>query len=195
MSCSSPCAAPEVDATRRALLAASLAGALTPALAQQEHATPAEVKAALPGALLQGRGRMRWLGLHLYDALLWVSQRWSDFDAPLPSLALELRYARTLRGPLIAERSIEEMKRVGEFGEADSQRWLEAMKRLFPDVQDGDRITGVHRPGESAVFYVNGRAAGEIRDARFAQLFFGIWLSPRTSQPALRAALLGTAAP
>jgi hypothetical protein len=31
-----------------------------------------------------------------------------------------------------------------------------------------------------------------VRDAQFAQLFFGVWLSPRTSQPALRAALLGT---
>jgi hypothetical protein len=59
-------------------------------------------------------------------------------------------------------------------------------------VHAGDRITGVHRPGEAAVFFVNGRGVGEVRDARFAQLFFGIWLSPRTSQPALRASLLGT---
>ncbi len=66
------------------------------------------------------------------------------------------------------------------------------MKRLFPDVHAGDRITGVHRPGEGAAFFVNGRAVGEVRDSRFAQLFFGIWLSPRTSQPSLRAALLGT---
>jgi hypothetical protein len=65
------------------------------------------------------------------------------------------------------------------------------MTRLFPDVKAGDRITGVHRPGESAAFFVNGRAVGEVREARFASLFFGIWLSPRTSQPALRAALLG----
>jgi hypothetical protein len=34
---------------------------------------------------------------------------------------------------------------------------------------------------------------GEVRDATFARLFFGIWLSPRTSEPQLRAALLGLA--
>jgi Chalcone isomerase-like len=192
MSCSSPCTAPE-RALRRALLRAA-AGALVCATlpaAAADGAVPAEVGAALPGAKLQGQGRLRYFGLHVYDAVLWALSRPPEGEAQNAPLALELRYARTLRGPLIAERSIEEMKRVGEFGEAEAVRWLEAMKRLFPDVNAGDRITGVNRPGEGAAFYVNGRAVGEVRDARFAQLFFGIWLSPRTSEPALRAALLG----
>ena len=37
---------------------------------------------------------------------------------------------------------------------------------------------------------MNGKPTGEIRDAEFARLFFGIWLSPKTSEPELRAALL-----
>ena len=156
-------------------------------------APPAEVSAALPGAWLQGQGRWRYFGLHIYDAALWSL-------APLPpgnplgtALALELRYARKLAGSAIADRSLDEMKRVGEFSPADGQRWLDAMKQAFPDVKSGDRITGVHRPGVGAAFFVNGNPTAEVRDAQFAQLFFGIWLSPRTSQPALRAALLGTA--
>jgi hypothetical protein len=172
---------------------ALLAAAPVAGLAQSGAAPPPEVSSALPGAKLQGQGRLRFLGLHVYDAVLWTVTRLADAEAPNGALALELRYARTLRGPLIAERSIEEMRRVGEFSEGDAQRWLEAMKRLFPDVSAGDRITGVHKPGEAALFFVNGRASGEVRDARFAQLFFGIWLSPRTSQPALRSQLLGTA--
>jgi hypothetical protein len=188
MSCNSRCVGPE----RRAFLATAAAFVLWPASARADAAPPAEVRAALPGASLHGQGRLRWFGLHVYDAVLWARSRLPDSEAQNAAVALELRYARTLRGPLIAERSIEEMKRVGEFSEADGQRWLEAMKRLFPDVNAGDRITGVHRPGEAAAFFFNGRAVGEVREARFAQLFFGIWLSPRTSQPALRAALLGT---
>ena len=31
----------------------------------------------------------------------------------------------------------------------------------------------------------------EKRDAEFARRFFGIWLAPETSEPRLRAALLG----
>jgi hypothetical protein len=156
-----------------------------------KSAPPAEVGAALPGARLQGEGSMRFFGMLIYDAALWSLARVTADDALDVPLALELRYARTLRGRSIAERSIEEMKRVGEFSPAETQSWLEAMTRLFPDVRDGDRITGVHRPGQGAVFFVNGRAAGEIRDEKFARLFFGIWLSPRTSEPALRSALLG----
>jgi Chalcone isomerase-like len=154
---------------------------------------PAEISAALPGASLQGQGRLRYFGLHIYDAALWSLARVPP-DNPLgAALALEMRYARTLHGSAIADRSLDEMKRVGDFSQADGQRWLDAMKQAFPDVKAGDRITGVHRPGVGASFFVNGRASGEVRDAQFAQLFFGVWLSPRTSQPALRAALLGTA--
>ncbi|HET9977301.1 MAG TPA: chalcone isomerase family protein [Burkholderiaceae bacterium] len=148
--------------------------------------------AELPGARLQGQGQMRFFGLHVYDALLWTTAPLAPADVERSPLALELRYARSLKGPLIAERSIEEMRRQDEIAAADAERWLAAMTRLFPDVGAGDRITGVHRPGQGARFHVNGRLAGEVRDAVFARLFFGIWLSPRTSEPKLRAALLGS---
>ena len=35
----------------------------------------------------------------------------------------------------------------------------------------------------------------ELRDADFTRRFFGIWLSPQTSEPKLRQSLLGTALP
>jgi hypothetical protein len=192
MSCNSRCAASE-GLSRRAVLAAAVAAGPAVTWATTSATPPAEVSTALPGASLQGQGRLRYFGLHIYDAALWSL-------APVPpanplgtTLALEMRYARTLSGSSIADRSLDEMKRVGDFSQADGQRWLDAMKQAFPDVKAGDRITGVHRPGVGAAFFVNGRASGEVRDAQFAQLFFGVWLSPRTSQPALRAALLGTA--
>jgi Chalcone isomerase-like len=189
MSCNSRCTVSERTLSRRALLAALLLPAA--AWATKPSTPPAEVSASLPGAGLQGTGRLRYLGLHIYDAALWSSAHVTSGDALDTALAIELRYARSLRGALIAERSLDEMKRVGEFSEADGQRWLEAMKQIFPDVKAGDRLTGLHRPREGAAFFVNGRAAGEVRDAQFAQIFFAVWLSPRTSQPALRSALLG----
>lgn len=192
MSCNSHCAASE-GLSRRAVLAAAMLAGPVSTWATTAPTPPAEISAALPGASLQGQGRLRYFGLHIYDAALWSLARVPP-DNPLgAALALEMRYARTLHGSAIADRSLDEMKRVGDFSQADGQRWLDAMKQAFPDVKAGDRITGVHRPGVGASFFVNGRASGEVRDAQFAQLFFGVWLSPRTSQPALRAALLGTA--
>lgn len=193
MSCSSPCAVSEPVLSRRAWLAAAAAVSLmSPRATRAMTAPPPEISSALPGALLQGQGRLRIFGLHIYDAALWSPGRLAAGDAQTAALALELRYARKLRGALIAERSLDEMKRVGEFSDTDGQRWLEAMQQIFPDVNAGDRLTGVHRPGVGVAFFVNGRAGGEVRDAQFARIFFGVWLSPRTSQPALREALLGT---
>jgi Chalcone isomerase-like len=190
MSCNSRCAVFS-GPSRRAFLIAILA-APAAAWAAPANAPPAEVSSALPGALLQGQGRLRYFGLHIYDAALWSLTPVPPGDPLGAALALEMRYARKLAGSSIADRSLDEMKRVGEFSAADGQRWLEAMKQAFPDVTAGDRITGVHRPGVGATFFVNGKPTAEVRDAQFAQLFFGVWLSPRTSQPALRAALLGT---
>ena len=133
---------------------------------------------------------MRFLGLHIYDLRLWSPAPVTG-DGASQSLALELVYARKLVGEMIASRSLEEMRRIGPFSEAQGASWLAAMTQLFPDVQAGDRLTGVQRPGQSARFFFNGQRRGEVLDADFARLFFGIWLSPRSSEPKLRAQLLG----
>lgn len=156
---------------------------------------PPELNAELPGARLQGTARLRFLGLHIYDARLWVgAQPIVSEWAALP-FALELQYARGLKGEQIAERSLKEMRRQGEIADLTAERWLGNMKQLFPDVEAGDRITGLNVPGTGARFFVNGSFRGEPREAEFARMFFGIWLSPRTSEPALREALLGRGKP
>lgn len=189
---------------RRDALAAALAAALGWNLGAQAQVpaapapgvppAPAEVAAEMPGARLQGQGRLRFMGLRVYDARLWsgaVLAATADWAAA--PLALELLYARSLEGIRIAERSLAEMQRQGEIEAAKATRWLGAMKQVFPDVQPGDRITGLHVPGAGARFFVNGQFKGDVRDAEFARLFFGIWLSNRTSEPTLRDALLGKA--
>jgi hypothetical protein len=175
--------------SRRTALATVLGGVCAHTWAQP--AVPAEVAAELPGARLLGSGRLTYFGLHVYDARLWVVDGFTADTFAKQALALELEYARTLVGKLIAERSLDEMKRVGGFSDEQGQRWLALMTQTFPDVNKGDRLTGLHRPGEAAAFFLNGKPRGEVRDADFARRFFGIWLAPQTSEPKLRAALLG----
>lgn len=135
-----------------------------------------------------GSGTMRWLGLRIYDAELWTSGHAVDDSR---SFALSLRYARALKGAAIAERSVEEIAKLGIGSPAQRASWGESMRGLFPDVAEGDTLTGVHLPGWGARFFHNGRLLGEIEDAQFSRAFFAIWLDPRTSAPDLRAALLG----
>jgi hypothetical protein len=68
--------------------------------------------------------------------------------------------------------------------------WEDQMRALFPDVKAGDRITGINQPAVGAVFWSQGRVLGEVRDPAFAKQFFGIWLSPQSSEPQMRRALL-----
>jgi hypothetical protein len=188
--------APNASVTRRAWMLSASAVLAGPAWAQTAApAAPAELTADLPQARLQGSGRLRFLGLRIYDIRLWagaspVGAQWAG--APL---ALELVYARNLDGAQIAERSLVEMRRQAEPAADTAERWLAAMKKMFPDVREGDRITGLNLPGQGARFFHNGNLRGEVRDPEFAQLFFGIWLSPRSSEPALRESLLGAGLP
>lgn len=175
----------------------SLTAAPLLALAQAElPAPPAEVRAHLgAGARLRGAGRLRFLGLSVYDARLWVGEGFEPERFDARPLALELIYTRSLKGPLIAERSIEEMRRGPAFGETEASRWLAFMNEAFPNVGEGDRITGIWAPQDQRTgFHVNGGAAKVLRDAAFGPRFFGIWLAAHTSQPALRQQLLGLAA-
>jgi hypothetical protein len=156
---------------------------------------PAEIRDALPDVRLQGSMRFSWFGLHVYDARLWtVTPLREGDDLVSRPYALELDYARRLEGKSIADRSLDEMKRLEPIGAADAQDWLKAMRIAFPDVAPGDRLVGLHRPGRGVQFLHNGRVSGEVADTRFARLFFGIWLSSSAREPALRAQLLGVGA-
>ena len=179
---------------RRSLMLGLIAGAAATAGAQPSlELAPPELVTDLPGATRRGAAVMRFFGLTIYDIRLWSPTALAG-DGANQALALELVYARELLGELIASRSLEEMRRIGPFSDAQALSWLAAMRRLFPNVQAGDRLTGVQRPGQSTRFFFNGLLRGELADGDFTRLFFGIWLSPRSSEPGLRARLLGSAA-
>jgi len=147
----------------------------------------------LPGSRLQGEATLRYFGLRVYHARLWTLPEFRDSQANEQPLVLEIEYLRDLKGKAIAERSLQEMRRVGPFSDSQAQRWLADMQRIFPDVKSGDRISGQLLPGQGVRFWHNGRLAGQMDDALFARRFFGIWLASTTSEPDMRLALLGQA--
>lgn len=154
-------------------------------------AQPAEVAAQLTKAQLRGQANLRFFGLLVYEARLWTAPAFDADSYASQPFALELEYARKLEGSAIAERSIAEMKRVGDFNDAQSRQWLALMMQAFPDVGAKDRLVGLHDGKGRVRFYFNGKLTADINDKDYARLFFGIWLSPKTSAPALRAALMG----
>ncbi len=149
----------------------------------------------------------------VYDARLWRGPK-PVAAAPegawvLVPMALQIDYTRELDGSDMAERSLLEMRRQERIDTADAAAWLAQLRDLFPDVKPGDRLSAIGLPpaqtfpeaeatappiGSRLQLFFNGQLRGRIDDTRFARLFIGIWLSPQTSQPALRTALLGDSA-
>jgi len=157
-----------------------------------EGAASASPTASTPlaGARLVGQGSMRFLGFEVYRARLWAQPGFDADQYSAHPLALELTYQRNFTAEAIAKRSIEEMRRVGRFTPQQATRWQQALQAALPDVKPGDRLLGLYQPGTGAVFKMGGRVVGEVADAEFSRLFFGIWLSPQTSEPGLRQALI-----
>jgi hypothetical protein len=152
-------------------------------------------EAPLAGGRAAGQATMRFLGLEIYQAQLWVSPGFEPEQYAALPLALELTYQREFSGSAIAKRSLDEMKRIGEFSSEQGTRWLQQLQALLPDVKRGDRLLGLHQPGVGASFKMGGKTLGTLNDPLFSRLFFGIWLSPATSEPKLRQALITLAAP
>lgn len=163
-----------------------ITAAITVGLTQQALAN-------IEGLALQGSGTLHWFGIKIYEAKLFTPGQLDPAQLPSKPFALELTYARDFSGASIAERSSDEIKRLG-FGNTEMrQSWQQRMQAVFPNVRAGDRIRGVHRPGAGVSFFHNDKPIGAIEDSEFARAFFAIWLDPRTAKPSLRKELLGLA--
>lgn len=142
----------------------------------------------VPNAQIVGQGRLSVFMLDVYDAKLYAPGGVFQDGQPF---ALELSYLRSIEGLKIADRSIQEMRDQGMQDEAKLQVWQDQMRKIFPDVEDGDIITGVYTQTRDAVFYKDGQEIGRIGDPDFSRAFFNIWLDEKTNAPALRRKLLG----
>lgn len=166
-------------------------GASNTALAMSAGAMPSPVVQQLAQEpRLAGQGQMRFLGLRIYDASLWVGP---EFDARAFGsypLALELTYHRAFTAKAIAERSVQEIERQRTLTPDLAQRWTAQLTQWLPDVKAGDKLTGLYLPGQGVRLWRGEQAVGVLNDPELARHFFGIWLSPQTSEPRLRSALL-----
>lgn len=150
----------------------------------------ADWRSELPGASLLGQGDFTWFGLRVYQASLWSPARSVSWDQPF---ALELTYRRELSRDTLVQASLDEMRRLGgpSVDEARLRTWGTEMRKAFVDIEPGQRITGLYRPGQGSRFFVDGQFRHGVADADFAKAFFAIWLDARTRHPQLRRQLLG----
>jgi hypothetical protein len=143
-------------------------------------------KALVPDATEVGQGQFRRFGFLIYEASLWAPDGSYRADGPF---ALRLRYARAITRDQIVDASLDQMRAIGVDVDAHPQ-WKAQLEAALSGVEAGDTLTGIHLPGQGAIIFREGVRLGEL-DRALANAFFSIWLDRNTTEPALRAALLG----
>lgn len=167
---------------RRHILVAALGLVFAPRVAD------ASPLALVPQPARVGQGRLNILMMPILDVALFAPDaRWRA-DAPY---AMQVTFLRSLNGHKMVGHVLDEMRHIGFGGDPRLPGWRRELESIFPDVSDGDILTGARDVDGGAHFFLGGRRLGRIVDPAFADAFFGICLSPRTSQPQLRRDVLG----
>jgi len=135
-----------------------------------------------------GQARLDFMIWPIYDSRLYsVDGNYQEGQLPL---RLEIQYLRDVNAVDLVKHTQSEWQRQG-LSPAGQQQWLAALSRLLPSVKKNDVLTLLVDEQGSSAFSVNGEPLGRIEDPHFGQHFLAIWLSPNTTRPELRQALLG----
>jgi hypothetical protein len=157
------------------------------ALCAPVAAAPPEIASVIRAAAPYGAGKYSVLFITAYDAELWTDAPQWTMSAPF---ALTLRYHMGFSANYLVSRTLKEMKHVdASLGDAEIDNYKRAMA-FFQPAASGDEMTMLYQPGQPVRFFRNGMPTGQVSEAGFPQDFFGVWLSPQTSDPDLRKALL-----
>ena len=118
---------------------------------------PPHIKSMMGQTQLQGLGRLNFWGFHVYDANLY---RGATRDSQ--EFALELRYQRSFSGEAIANRTVEEMKKLG-IPDTQATAWGKELASILPNVEPGQAIAAVYIPKQGTSFFYDGKKISQFR--------------------------------
>lgn len=136
---------------------------------------------------LVGKARFTVLFWDIYDSTLYSPS--GEFNDDTDEFVLNITYLKDINNKDLLDRTVEQWKHLG-LPKSAYQPYLKNLLTLWPDIYEGDSLT-MHVDNQGTRFYHNQSLTGSITDLGFGQMFASIWLSPNTSQPAIRAQLLG----
>jgi len=135
-----------------------------------------------------GQARLEFMIWPIYDSRLYsIDGNYQEGQLPL---RLDIQYLRDVDAEDLVKHTQSEWQRQG-LSHVGELQWLATLSQLLPSVRKNDILTLTVDEYGSSAFSVNGEPLGRIDDPHFGQHFLAIWLSPDTSRPALRQALLG----
>lgn len=140
-----------------------------------------------------GKAQMSVLFFDIYDIeLLSNTKDWQQNTYPQ---ALKISYLRDISKEDLIKATQEQWQHI-KLTNPNQTKWLEKLNDIWPQIQEGNGLTIIVDSNQSSKFYFNDEAQthqfiGELADPDFGPAFLAIWLSNNTSEPKLRAKLLG----
>jgi hypothetical protein len=135
-----------------------------------------------------GEAKLKVLFWDVYNSTLYSDNgRYREGQLPL---RLDIQYLLDIESDALVERTAYEWDALGLQHE-NREEWLSSLSGLWPDVSKNDVLTMELHSDKRTTFYRNGELLGTIDDTAFGKSFIDIWLSPDTTRPELRAALIG----
>lgn len=142
---------------------------------------------------LIGKAQMSVLFFDIYDIeLLSNTKDWQQNTYPQ---ALKISYLRDISKEDLIKATQEQWQHI-KLTNPNQTKWLEKLNDIWPQIQEGNGLTIIVDSNQSSKFYFNDEVQthqfiGELADPDFGPAFLAIWLSNNTSEPKLRAKLLG----
>lgn len=145
----------------------------------------------LQGMQLHGSGVRTVLGLHVYQAGLYLDKPDHDAEHIIASdapMAIRLVIVSRLITKARMRRYIQEgfEKATGGHMESLAPRINQALAAFHEDVNRGDVFDFIYTPGQGVQIHKNERAIATITGLDFKQVLFAIWLGPDPIQESLR---------
>jgi hypothetical protein len=124
----------------------------------------------------------------IYDVSLYTAN--GDYVIGQVPITIELNYLRDIkRRDLIAETK-SQWERF-ELEALDKKRWLEQLKKIWPNVKEQDTIAFQIDDQHDTRFYFNNAFIGKIEGKKFSYAFSMIWLDSNGPYPKMTRQLIG----
>lgn len=149
-------------------------------------------KASVPDSYQTvGQTRLSVWFWDVYDATLLTDSGNYDWQQRQQSKsALLLSYLRDIDADDLVDTTAEEWQRLG-FEHAEQDQWLEQLRNIWPDINEGDCLVLIETDNGGSAFYQGDKKLGEINHRSFTEQFLAIWLSPNSRFKEERNELIG----
>ncbi|MFD2178200.1 chalcone isomerase family protein [Veronia pacifica] len=139
-----------------------------------------------------GEASLSWGFWTIYDSQLATPD--GQYLGSAGPLALKITYRRDIDGEDLLDATGDQWEHLG-YQLSEYQPWVKELGTVFPNVKKGDQLIYTLNNGVGIFYFRENRGVpkvvGKTSSSDMADAFSAIWLSPDTSYPNLRLALIG----